>query len=65
MDSKEFQSFAKDIVDFIVQYVDKVEKYPVFPDVQPGFLDETLEGEFSKYNIFKIRTTILIHFLVF
>jgi aromatic-L-amino-acid decarboxylase len=36
MDTKQFRKHGHEIVDWIADFIDNIEKYPVHPDVQPG-----------------------------
>nr|XP_003222345.1 PREDICTED: aromatic-L-amino-acid decarboxylase [Anolis carolinensis] len=38
MDAAEFRKRGKEMVDYIADYLEKIEKRQVFPDVQPGYL---------------------------
>ncbi|CAO2640673.1 Aromatic-L-amino-acid decarboxylase [Lemmus lemmus] len=38
MDSNEFRRRGKEMVDYIADYLDGIEKRPVYPDVEPGYL---------------------------
>lgn len=58
MTNKEFRKHAHELVDWMADYMDKVEEYPVLPDVKPGDIlnqlkkDPPQEGE-SFDEIFK------------
>lgn len=38
MDSSEFRRCAKEMVDYVADYLDTIRDRPVLPDVQPGFM---------------------------
>ena len=42
LDSKEFRKQAHMIVDFIADYYENIEKYPVLSQVEPGYLQNLL-----------------------
>lgn len=42
MDSNEFRRCAKECVDFVADYLDRIRERPVLPDVQPGYMRELL-----------------------
>ncbi|XP_054713370.1 aromatic-L-amino-acid decarboxylase-like [Uloborus diversus] len=45
MDSTEFRRCAKELVDFVADYLDRIGERSVLPDVQPGFMAELLPDE--------------------
>ncbi|XP_038217660.1 histidine decarboxylase [Zerene cesonia] len=45
MDHREFRVKAKELVDFIADYLENVGDHRVYPDVQPGYLHKRLPGE--------------------
>ena len=42
MDPEEFRKIGKDVVDWIADYLKNPEKYPVFPNIQPGDIKRQL-----------------------
>ncbi|XP_077159097.1 aromatic-L-amino-acid decarboxylase isoform X2 [Paroedura picta] len=38
MDTAEFRKRGKEMVDYIANYLERIEKRPVYPDVEPGYL---------------------------
>lgn len=38
MDAAEFRKRGKEMVDYVADYLEKIEKRQVFPDVEPGYL---------------------------
>jgi aromatic-L-amino-acid decarboxylase len=36
MDTEEFRKYGHEIVDWIADYMNNIEKYPVYPNIQPG-----------------------------
>lgn len=38
MDAAEFRKRGKEMVDYIADYLEKIDKRQVFPDVEPGYL---------------------------
>ena len=45
MDSAVFRQFAHEMVDWMADYLDGVERYPVKPKVRPGQIAEQLPDE--------------------
>lgn len=48
MDGKEFRVRGKEMVDYIIDYMDTLEKRRVTPSVEPGYLRHLLPGTFMK-----------------
>ena len=45
MTNEEFRNYAHQLVDWMADYMDKVEEHPVLPDVKPGDILKSLEKE--------------------
>ena len=45
MDGKEFEKRGKEMVDYIVHYMDTVASRRVVPNVEPGYLKDLLPAE--------------------
>lgn len=52
MDGKEFLIRGKEMVDYIVEYNETLEKRRVTPCVEPGYLRHLLPGIFNTIGIF-------------
>ncbi len=44
MQPEEFKKYGRELIDWIANYLDGVEKYPVLPDVKPGEIKSKLPG---------------------
>jgi glutamate/tyrosine decarboxylase-like PLP-dependent enzyme len=42
MDSKEFRIRGKEMIDYVADYLDTIEKRPVLPQIQPGYLKDLI-----------------------
>lgn len=42
MNSEEFRRYGKQMVDYIADYLDNIEKRRVVPSIEPGYLKESL-----------------------
>lgn len=42
MDNKQFREAGKQLIDYIADYFENLDKIPVSPDVKPGFLLDRL-----------------------
>ena len=45
MDSDQFRTAAKQLTDYIADYVEGLRDRPVLPDVQPGYINELVPPE--------------------
>ncbi|XP_058502762.1 aromatic-L-amino-acid decarboxylase [Solea solea] len=45
MDTEEFRRRGREMVDYVADYLDSIEKRPVFPDVEPGYLHSLIPTE--------------------
>lgn len=45
MDVEEFRVRGKEMIDYICQYMTKMDDYRVTPDLEPGYLRKLLPGE--------------------
>lgn len=45
MDIAEFRRRGREMVDFVADYYENIEKRPVFPDVEPGYLRSLIPSE--------------------
>jgi aromatic-L-amino-acid decarboxylase len=45
MDSKEFRIRGKEMIDFVADYLDKIEERPVLPKVKPGYIRSLISAE--------------------
>lgn len=65
MPPEEFRRLGHEIVDWIARYLDEVDDYPVFPDIEPGWVRERLpanppeEGEDGE-TIFADFTDVVV-----
>ena len=48
MDSAEFRRCAKELVDYVADYLDRIRERSVLPDVQPGYMRELLPDSAPK-----------------
>lgn len=45
MDSKEFRIRGKEMIDYVADYLDSIEKRPVLPQIKPGYLRELIPDQ--------------------
>ncbi|KAG7476044.1 aromatic-L-amino-acid decarboxylase [Solea senegalensis] len=45
MDTEEFRRRGREMVDYVADYLESIEKRPVFPDVEPGYLHSLIPTE--------------------
>lgn len=45
MDTAEFRRRGKEMVDYIANYIENIDKRQVYPDVQPGYLRSLIPDE--------------------
>lgn len=45
MDGAEFRRRGKEMVDYVADYLEKIEQRPVYPDVEPGYLRSLIPTE--------------------
>ena len=45
MDTNQFRKYGHEMVDWIADYMDNIEEYPVYPDIQPGQIKAKLPKE--------------------
>ena len=45
MDSEDFRKRGKEMVDYIADYLDSIHQRRVFPEVEPGYLEELIPNE--------------------
>uniref|UniRef100_A0A3B3C6J4 Aromatic-L-amino-acid decarboxylase n=1 Tax=Oryzias melastigma TaxID=30732 RepID=A0A3B3C6J4_ORYME len=45
MDAAEFRRRGKEMVDYVADYLEKIEERPVYPDVEPGYLRSLIPTE--------------------
>lgn len=45
MDSNEFRIRGKEMIDLVADYLDNIEKRPVLPKVEPGYIRSLIPDE--------------------
>jgi len=45
MDANQFRSAAKQLTDYIADYIEGLRERPVLPDVQPGYINSVVPQE--------------------
>lgn len=45
MDAAEFRRRGKEMVDYMADYLEKIEERPVYPDLEPGYLRHLIPTE--------------------
>lgn len=45
MDAAEFRRRGKEMVDYVADYLEKIEERPVYPDLEPGYLRSLIPSE--------------------
>ena len=45
MDSKEFRERGRELIDYVANYLDTIEKRRVTPNIEPGYLKELIPTE--------------------
>ena len=49
MTNSEFRKYAHELVDWMADYLDDIQKFPVKPDIKPGDIKSQLP-DFAPYN---------------
>ncbi|XP_062014660.1 phenylacetaldehyde synthase-like [Rosa rugosa] len=58
LDTEEFRKQGHMVIDFIADYYQNIEKYPVLSRVEPGYLKKCLPAESAPYNPESIQTIL-------
>lgn len=45
MDAAEFRRRGREMVDYVADYLEKIEQRPVYPDLEPGYLRSLIPSE--------------------